>query len=134
MYLNPPFSLLFKYCTLTNRKITYKCTLTNIYFVFYSILRANDTEKETQTKQNADTEAHRRARQNNTREEKLARQEADTEAHRRARQNKTKEEKLAKQKADTEAHSRARKNETEELHQSRNAKDATAKRIKANKK
>ena len=79
--------------------------------MFYSILRANDKEEET-----------------------WARQDADAEAHRIAYQRQTTEEKLEKQEANSEAHSRARQNETEEHHQSRNAKDATAKRIKANKK
>ena len=54
--------------------------------MFYSILLANDTEEDTQKKQNVDTEAHRRARQNKTTEEKLEKQEANTEAHRISRQ------------------------------------------------
>ena len=94
--------------------------------MFYSIFRANDTEEETQKKQDADTEAHRRARQNQTKEEKLAKQKADTEAHRRAQQNKTAEEKLATQKANTEAQSRVRQNETTVEKRYRQKTDADA--------
>ena len=102
--------------------------------MFYSILRANDTEEVTQARQYADAEAHRIAYQNEATEEKLAKQEANTEARRKARQNEKPVEKLYKKKADTEAHRSARENEQEEHHQSRNAKGCQSKKDKSKQK